>query len=189
MKKKPLYSGVRQIFQRYWQAYGGLHAFMRSAYLHVAMLFLVLTWGSWSQPLWWDQVISVLPNLLGFTLAGFAMFLGFGDERFRALLAEPDDEDEPGAPSIYVSLCASFVHFISVQVLALLFALVAKSLWFKCALPEEVISIMPWLNFIGGAIGYLLFLYAITSVMAATMAIFRIATWYELHKKNTHEDE
>lgn len=177
-----MYRGVADIYLRYWAAYGGARALFRSPYLHIALALLALTWGAWSQPVWWDQVIDVLPNLLGFTLGGFAMFLGFGDEKFRALLAEPD-EDAPDEPSIYVSLCATFVHFIVVQVLALLFAVVAKSLWFCVSWPESLRPMIAALNLAGGAVGYGLFLYAITSVLAATMHVFRIATWYEWHQR------
>ena len=178
-----MYRGVADIFSRYWQSYGGLGALLRSPYLHTAALLLVFTWGSWSEPQWWDQVIDVLPNLLGFSLGGFAMFLGFGDEKFRSLLAEPD-EDAPGEPSIYVTLCASFAHFIIIQILALLWALLAKSWWIVVPWPEAIRTLLPWFNLFGGAIGYGLFLYAITSALAATMFVFRIASWYELDKRN-----
>lgn len=177
-----MYKDVGDIFRRYWRAYGGAKALRRSPYLHLAALALVATYATWSVPDWWDQVISVLPNLLGFTLGGFAMFLGFGDEKFRALLAE-SDEDSPDEPSLYISLCATFVHFILIQILALLCALLAKSWWFVFDWPDAVRLILPYLNLLGGAIGYGLFLYAVTSVLAATMHVFRIATWYESHQR------
>lgn len=179
-----MYKGVSQIFGRYWQAYGGGRALLRSPYLHLAFVLLAITYPIWSAPQWWDQVISVVPNLLGFTLGGFAMFLGFGDEKFRALLAEPD-EDDPDAPSLYVGLCATFVHFIVVQVVALIFALVAKAWWFHYPWPASVANMLPVLNLIGGAIGFGFFLYAITSAVAATMHVFRMATWYEQHQRST----
>lgn len=179
-----MYKGIRKIFARYWVAYGGLRALVRSPYLHMALLFLALTWGTWSEPNWWDQVLSVVPNVLGFTLAGFAMFLGFGDEKFRTLLATPDEES-PQSHSIYVSLCASFVHFIVIQMIALLLALLAKAWWFPFPWPDWIASQIKWLNLVGGAIGYGMFLYAVTSVLAATMSVFRVATWYEMHQRNS----
>jgi hypothetical protein len=178
-----MYTGVREIFSRYWKAYGGKKALVSSPYLHLALVLLVATFATWSKNDWWNDVISTLPNLLGFTLGGFAMFLGFGDEKFRALLAEPD-EDEPNEPSLYVSLCSTFVHFIVIQVLALICALMAKSWWFFYEWPESIRLALPWLNLIGGALGYCLFLYAVSSVLAATMHVFRIATFYEKHQAN-----
>jgi len=105
------------------------------------------------------------------------MFLGFGDEKFRAILAESDD-DNKATP--YISLCASFVHFILVQFMALLSAMIAKSFDFYLYLPDYIYLIIK----IGDGIGYLLFIYAITSMIAATMAVFRTCTWYELHQKS-----
>jgi hypothetical protein len=176
-----MYKGVFKIFARYWSAYGGHRALIRSAYLHCALFLLLITVPVWSANGWWDQVIGVLPNLLGFTLGGFAMFLGFGDERFRALLAEPD-KSSLTKPSLYVSLCSTFVHFILVQVLALVVALVAKAWYVYVPWPPAISAMLPTLNFLGGGVGYGLFLYAVTSVVAATMHVFRIATWYEGHQ-------
>lgn len=182
-----MYRGMLALFGRYWQAYGGGRALVRSPYLHLSLVLLALTYPIWSAPHWWDAVINVLPNLLGFTLGGFAMFLGFGDEKFRALLAEADDDD-PEAPSLYVGMCATFVHFILVQVLALLFALLAKAWWFPFPWPATVAAALPALNMTSGAAGFGLFLYAITSAVAATMHVFRMATWYEQHQRQDFSD-
>lgn len=177
------YKGVASIFGTYWNSYGGLRALLSSPYLHAALVLLLLTFHSWSGwgcvndqcERWWVQPISVLPNLLGFTLGGFAIFIGFGDEKFRALLAEADEASKVNA---YVALCATFVHFILIQAMALVFAIVAKSWWFYTPLIDPIRAWLPLLNGIGAAIGYGLFLYAITSVLAATMHIFRIARMY-----------
>lgn len=177
------YTGVVSIFKVYWTSYGGLSALLGSPYLHMAALLLLLTFRTWSGwgcessqcTQWWDQSISVLPNLLGFTLGGFAIFIGFGDEKFRALLAENDEGRKVNA---YVALCSTFVHFILVQAIALIFAIVAKSWWFYTPFLDPIRCFLPFFNGVVGAIGYGLFLYAITSVLAATMHIFRIAKMY-----------
>lgn len=169
------------ITRRYWSAYGGWRAMCHSRYLHAALAITPFCWGSWSEPLWWDTVISVLPNLLGFTLGGFAIFVGFGDERFKASLAEP--EDDPKQPTVYRQLCATFVHFIFVQVVALLLALVSKGMWFKAPLPEPLAAVLPAINAAWGAACYAVFLYAITSVIAIGLHVFRIATMYEVHQR------
>ena len=173
------YKGVADIFKVYWAAYGGLGSLLRSPYLHLALVLLAFTAPFWLRPNWWDQCLAVLPNLLGFTLGGFAIFIGFGDEKFRALLAEDD-----GAPvNAYVALCATFVHFIVVQSLALLAAVLAKAWWFYAPWMDPLRSALPLLNGLGAAIGYGLFLYALCSVLAATMHIFRIARMYAVFQK------
>lgn len=179
-----LYKDVAEIYLRYWRAYGGMRALITSPYFHLSVVLIALTFGTWSQPQWWEQVISVLPNVLGFTLGGFAIFLGFGDEKFRAILAEKDPEDGPDEPSLYVALCATFLHFIVLQVIALLYAIVAKGLWFVVPWPEPVRAMLPIANMVGGAVGYFLFIYALTSALAAAVYIFRVSTWFETHSNS-----
>lgn len=89
-----MYKGVLNIFGTYWRAYGGWIALLKSPYFHAALVLLALTFHTWTAEDWWEDVTSVLPNLLGFTLGGFAIFIGFGDERFRALLAEPEEDKQ-----------------------------------------------------------------------------------------------
>jgi hypothetical protein len=183
------YRGAFSIFGRYWSAYGGAKALLGSIYLHAAIAMLLVTVHTWFAPVcdkdgactgWWEQSLSVLPNLLGFTLGGFAIFTGFGDDRFRALLATPNED--PSKPTVYVEVCSAFVHFIVVQVLALLSAVIAKSWVFYAPWMDPVRAWLPLLNFVGGFLGYGLFLYAITSVLAATMQVFRISNAYSKHQ-------
>ena len=179
-----MYSGIRKIFKKYWKAYGEWPKLKGSPYLHLALLLTCITANSWLEKDWWDTVISTLPNLLGFTLAGFSMFIGFGDERFRAMLAEPDeDEVNQEEATIYLQLCATFVHFILIQIMALIFALVAKSTFFYAEWLGPLQAYIVQARVIGWAFGYMLFLYALTSAVAATMHVFRIAVMYEQYKK------
>src|SRR5947207_15899152 len=59
-----------------------------------------------------------------FTLAGYAMLIAFGDERFKALLTAPSAEHPASA---FMAINATFMHFLVVQIVALLVAIVAKS--------------------------------------------------------------
>lgn len=181
-----MYKGVLKIFGVYWNAYGGSRALFRSPYLHLAFFLLLITFNTWTDADWWDDVISALPNLLGFTLGGFAIFIGFGDERFRQLLADPETDAEGNeVPTIYVSLCASFVHFIIVQLVALVYAVIAKSWWFYFPWPCFIEDALPAIRLTFWAIGYGLFLYALTSVLAATMHVLRIANMYQTYQRST----
>lgn len=174
-------SAQPSIVARYWRAYGGSRSLFSSRYLLLALVILPLTWGTWSKELWWETVIGVLPNLLGFTLGGFAIFIGFGDERFKQTLAAP--EDDPGAPSVYLEFSATFVHFILVQVIALLLAVAAKGMNFGVAWPACIAKLIPAANLVLGGVSYLCFLYALTSVLAVTFHVFRIASMYETHQR------
>jgi len=167
------YSGVAKIFREYWLAYGGLRALLGSPYLHAAGLLLLLTQSLWLHAPWWRQSFFVLPSLLGFTLGGFAIFLGFGDAKFRAVLAEQEPEE---AVNAYVGLCATFVHFILVQAIALIAAILAAAWWSEVAVTNGGAGGVT--RGIHGMIGYGLFLYAIILTIAAAMHVFRIARIY-----------
>src|SRR5687768_6239160 len=74
--------------QKYWSAYGGRAALFRSPFFHVAVavgflcLPLVINWGDWA-----GKILGVVPNLLGFSLSGFAILLALGTEKFQRILA------------------------------------------------------------------------------------------------------
>lgn len=193
-----MYEGVNDIFSKYWAAYGGVKALVRSPYLHAAILLLAITSYYWIFDSWWKDVKSVIPSLLGFTLGGFAVFIGFGDEKFRQLLAEPDESDNIATSptkhinrtqSIYTELCSTFVHFIVIQCISLLYSIVYESLQFYSPRIEPFRELVYFGTIFFSGIGFLLYLYALTSILAATMHLFRIATMYEEFQKfNTAKD-
>lgn len=174
-----IYDGTREIFSRYWNAYGGLCSLLKSPYLHLALLINIFTCHTWLHHGWWNIVLSILPNVMGFTLGGFAVFLAFGDERFREVIINKEDDK----PSLYLSLCANFLHFIIIQVSAIIYALAAKGLWFHVDnMPHIFESVAYTTTYVLWAFGYFLFIYAITSALAAAVQVFRLASWYEMHK-------
>ncbi|AMM81513.1 hypothetical protein [Pasteurella multocida] len=185
---KSSYQDAYEIFQYYWRIYGGWKALFCSPYLHVAILFLVLTQHQWLTRGWWEQSFAILPNLLGFSLGGFAIFLGFGDEQFRSVLAEKD-ENEPYSAYTFVS--ATFVHFILIQCLGIVSALLAESLAYQPIwLDDATMYYFEYITPVFWAIGYLFLLYSLTSILAVVMAIFRCTRWYEIHQKiNSENDE
>ena len=129
--------------------------------------------------------MSVLPNLLGFTLGGFAVFLGFGDEKFKGIIAGRD-EACPDEHSPYIEVCSAFLHFVLVQVLALIAAIIAKSLAFDpIFLPQSVIGCIQATRWVGDLLGYWLFLYGVSLAAAAAVAIFRVALWFDRFQTDT----
>ena len=185
-----MYGGVFSIYARYWRAYGGTSALVRSFYLHATIAITLICANAWMTAGWWDQVTSVLPNVLGFTLGGFAIFISFGDEKFRQLLAEPEGGIDDETPTAYVKLCSTFVHFILVQIAALLFAILAKALYFPWpSAPACFQAALPWVYGVTGFFGYALFIYSLTSALAATMHVFRIASMYESFQRSNRSAE
>ncbi|MBC7201808.1 MAG: hypothetical protein H5U32_21630 [Pseudomonas balearica] len=176
-KKSHPYAATLKLWRRYWATYGGASALLKSLYLFLAVILTGLNYFTWSISGWWDIVITTIPTLLGFTLAGLAVFLSM-DSGFSKFIA---GSKRNNIPSPFMGLVSSFAHFIIVQVIAFVYAITAKSLYVSVAgLPDWYYRYLPALNVVGGALGYFLFLYAIMLVLGATFAIFRISTWYEM---------
>jgi hypothetical protein len=169
------YGETFRLWRAYWKLYGGVTAVASSLYFFFSVMLSLACFYIWVSPGWWDIVISAVPTMLGFTLAGLAVFLGM-DSKFNAVIAGGSDED----PSPFLLMIAAFVHFVVVQVLALAYALVAKSTFFVVpGMPHifyEVVSLgRPILWFLG----FLLFVYAVFSMLAATFAIFTASRWFD----------
>lgn len=175
------YSGVRKIIARYWTVYGGWPALRASPYVHWSLVFSLLCAGFWFERDWTTQALQVLPNLLGFTLGGFAVFLGFGDEKFRQLIAGSKKDSEGNSrASPYLKMSATFLHFVLVQVLALLWAIAAAAMHsFYVPLPELLEPYAVIARACGDGVGYWLFVYSIFSAAAAAIAVFRTAWWFD----------
>lgn len=168
-----------------WRITGGWFASFRTADFYLSLIITALCFNFWRTDAWWDQVISVLPNLLGFTLGGFAIFLGFGSESFKTMLADNDEMRSP-----YISVSAAFLVFVAFQVAALLYAFVAKAVHFdmavmaaklKYTIPPYIQAIEPFLLGVepfASALGYFLFIYSILFSLRASLRIFRLSRWY-----------
>src|SRR3989338_3388099 len=189
-KIKKAYIGVFDIIGRYWRDYGSWSALVFSPFFHIAILFTIFLSHFWLEEAWWDVALSVLPNIIGFALGGYAIWLGFGDEQFRRLISEREDNDET---SPYLQVSAAFAHFIIVQLVALCSALIAKATnfpltadhWISNFLRSQDVtasymheSIAP----IFYGIGFLLFVYALMTAVAATLAVLRVASWFDKYR-------
>lgn len=194
------YGGVREILFKYWAAYGGLGAILCSPYMHAAFIATLLSpaywldnWQSVATPVlapgWATTSISVLPNLIGFALGGYAIWLGFGDDQFRALISQ---RRKTSKASPYLEVSATFAHFILVQLIALMAGIIGlatnrtpSEIWASRVLldwgvPAEFFY--KWLAPVGHALGFFLLVYALTAAVAATLAVFRVATWFDTYR-------
>lgn len=193
--KKP-YQGVFKILGLYWKIYGGWRALIFSPYFHASILLTILMAHFWVNEAWWDVSLSVLPNIIGFALGGYAIWLGFGDEQFRNLISEKTDQD---GFSPYLEVSATFAHFILVQLLSLCVALIAKATYFPITdihwLYNLLVSLKLPVNFfhetvapIFYCIGFLLFIYALMTAIAATLSVFRVAYWFDTFRNHKKPD-
>ncbi|ARR16623.1 conserved membrane hypothetical protein [Xanthomonas citri pv. citri] len=182
-----MYEGLKEIANRYWTAYGGRNAFFRSPYLHLALLLCLVSAHFWLTGAWWEQPLAVIPNLLGFSLGGLAMLLSFGSAEFQKFISgkEPDE----AAPTAFMEVPATFVHFMLLQLGALLTATIFKSLDFFLPWPADLRPIVDVLTAVFSGIGYLLFLYSITAMVAAVFAVFRMTSWFEFFQNASQVNE
>ena len=118
------YSGIQKLFARYWVAYGGFKSFIGSPYMHASLFITIISSGTWLQNDWVNIPISVLPNIIGFSLGGYAIWLALGDDKFRANIS---GKTKDGGESPFIIVNATFIHFIVLQILALIAALIGKS--------------------------------------------------------------
>jgi hypothetical protein len=186
---KSAYSGVAALFKKYWQAYGGAKAIYSSPYFHLSIVITIISYGTWIKPDWVNLPISVLPNIIGFSLGGYAIWLTIGDEKFRSAISGDSDE---GKKSPFYIVNATFVHFIFLQIISLLYSLVVNSSPISSlplALKQKIVHYIPYIHEIyiavslfASGVGFLIFIYALLTALAATMAIFRIGGWLDIHQ-------
>lgn len=160
------YKYVGESISRYWKVYGGWHALLCSPYFHFSIVISLICYPVWSieheTRAWFNLCISVMPNLVGFTLGGYAMILAFGNEKFLSLLAGADDD---GDTSPFMKVNATFIHFIIMQILSLIIALIGLG-W---SIQTGVLAF----------IGFTVFIYALLTGVAAAFAILRLSGWFD----------
>jgi len=157
-----------------WANMGGITAIWKSFDFRIALAVSLMCWPAWLAPDWWKNSISVLPSLLGFTLGGFAIFLGFGSDQFKELIARKDE-----AKSEYLSVSSTFLFIVAVQVIGLLYAIICESLWVPTpSWLKQVSPILPYLNYMAWFVGYLLYVLGIVLSLRAAIRIFRVSRWY-----------
>jgi hypothetical protein len=140
----------------------------------LAAVFTVLTFGLWTQPMWWEGIVDVSSILIGFSISGFAIVCSVGGETFRALLgpANPNDAESPA-----VIMAAEFTFFVLLQFGALILAILCKSFyrpdWFDAVGP----TLQTWLTYGSKALwglSFFIFWWSITLGIGSALYLFRL---------------
>lgn len=158
---------ARALWHAVWVDFGGWRGLLTSPYFWLAALLAAGCAPLWLREAWWEVSISVLPSLLGFSIGGFAIFLAFGDERFRLLISGPDEE---GRLSPFLSVCVQFSHFAAVQTMALLYALLGRGL---SHLELRLVDVAL------GCLGVTALFYSLTLALAAFASLLKLARSYD----------
>lgn len=173
-------------FPKYFEAYGGLNAIVASGYFWVAVVLTALCYKYFGKADWWGLVLDVIPGLVGFSIAGVAIFVSLGSDKLRASIAGKVPGNDDSSP--FVDFMAMFTHFIVVQLLALLVAVVSKALYNSPVAPSgmyvefaEALKGPFW--FVGG----LLFIYATLLCVALALEIYRLAEMIDQFQTRENE--
>ncbi|WP_257294581.1 hypothetical protein [Endozoicomonas sp. YOMI1] len=190
---KQLLAGYKDLFtllSSYWGIYGGFRAVLLSPFFHLSLLITCFMGPLWLKARWIDLATDVIPNMLGFALGGYAILVVFGDERFIQIISGSPSSKKA---SPFMGINAAFLHFILIQLLALMAALVISNNpvslipveWKICVYKQlpELKSALPYIKNSVHFIGSLLYVYAITLGLAAALAIFRVSRWFDTYQQ------
>lgn len=154
-------------YKELFTAYGGATAFFCSPYLWLSgVLSLITSLFACEGWYWYASALAVLPNLLGFTLAGYAVFFAFMDTRFSDFI-RGKKEGERISP--YLGVSSVFAVFVVLQLATLFLAVLFDAIQVKIILVNFMCT---WL-----------FMYAMSLGLAATMGLFMLSTKYDRMKK------
>lgn len=178
MKLPASYKGLWTPLSRYWADYGGWRDLLRSPFFHLSLIVTAGSYTAWLDPKWVELPLSLLPNLLGFSLGAYTLIFSLADERLLAALNAPKAGDKPTNLRI---INATFLHFILVQTNAIIFALINRSSFFIdiiALIKTDIInmySVRRVLTASAGAFGYFLTIYAVVLLIGAALAAYRLA--------------
>lgn len=178
MKIATSYRSLWGALRRYWVDYGGWGEFVTSPLVHLSAVVTITSYGVWSHGNWTELPLSLLPNLLGFSLGAYALIFSLANDN---LLAALNRVSADGRPPLLRMINATFLHFILVQTAAIIFALANKSSFLIdlvgwLPLSDEVGRISQRLLQLGAAVvGYWLTTYAVILLVAAALAAYRLA--------------
>ena len=111
--------------KRYWKLYGGWRALLFSPYFSAAFVLVIPCVGLWqpgASAEWADMSINILPNLMGFSIAGMAIMLAFSHPESLRAITQKGREN-----SYFLKVAANLCHFLVAQIIALICALIRKS--------------------------------------------------------------
>lgn len=175
-------------FPKYFRAYGGLNALVQSRYFILAAVTSVMCWRYFTSPKWWDIVLSIVPGLVGFSMAGVAIFVSLGSDSLRAVIAGKKKGESDESP--FMSFMAMFTHFIVVQLLALIAAFLSKAMFE--GRPIQIAVLVELVNEFKNpfwVFGGFCFLYAMFLCVALAVEIYRLASMIDDYQTAVNNSE
>jgi flagellar biosynthesis protein FliQ len=172
MKCKLLEKLKIKSFSIYWKHYGGFISIVKSPYFLISLIIAIIMTIFGDNCEWSNNTLSILPNLLGFAIGAYAIIFTLGNSDFLKFLAKNDNNGQ----NLYLSINATFVHFVFVQVVALIYAL----FFGETNIANKIIIVF---------FGRLLLIYAILTALASTLALLKMSQWYQNYINNTEQQQ
>ena len=159
-----------------YKAYGGFGAILRSLYFWISVLLCAVSYFFMVDLGWENLSISIMPSMIGFTVAAFALMFAILDQRaFGLLLPRGKDGNSP-----IITIASNITHAVSIQVLSLLIAL-SRSLISHASIVSRFkmcnFDINYYIDYGSSAlsiIGLFMTYYGLLLVVATILSIFRI---------------
>jgi len=180
-KIKASYRPFFKAFKIYKFAYGGVSEVLFSPYLHLSIVFTVAVLFVDPYFEWWPIALDILPSMISFTLAGYAIMLSFSASSVGKLISSDDFNER----SMYLQVSGTFFHFVFMQIIALMFAIFSgrAETFLDKHFPEleqldsvsATISIASPIIFVASSFAFLLFIYSVLLSLAALVAILRLS--------------
>lgn len=164
---------VRKSFEDYFKYFSHPKDIASSVYFLFSLAFSVILCllGLYQSADWLQLPLGILPNILGFTLGGYAIIISLGTEEFKKFLINKKLKN--GQP-LFLVVNAQFLHFIIIQVVTILVAVLIKAI---C--PTNIV-----LSIFGGC----LFVYSIVLAVATAFVIMTMSTWYQQYVESKKKE-
>lgn len=173
---------VLKVLSKYFRGYGGWRGLLSSPFFYISLMLALFSNQMWLvpigiSPMWVELSRDIIPDLLGFSLGAYALLFNL-NERVRKALSELINKRDI---SYLDNVNSVFLHFIFVQFIAVTWSFVFNYSGFfdflKFTLPFGIVNfIYVVLYFTGSFLGAFLIFYSISLVVAAALAVFRLAS-------------
>lgn len=165
--------------RRYFKGYGGWAAIFLSPIFIVSLVVTILNYANWIEPKWVSRSFEMIPSLLGFSLGSYTILFSVMTGRLKRALKAVKNHN---GVNYLDEINSTFFHFIFVQILCLTWSFLYDGTFvydlFMYVLSEYEYSmdIFKAVMLVGSFIGYLLLVYSFLLILAAAIAVYRIAS-------------
>ena len=165
--------------RRYFKGYGGWTAVFCSPIFVFSLAVTAVNYSNWMEPKWVSRSFDMIPSLLGFSLGSYTILFSVMTGRLKRALKSVKN---PSGVNYLEEINATFFHFIFVQILCLVWAFLFDGTFvydFFCYMAKTHSRVMEVFHIVmmtGSFVGYLLLVYSFLLILAAAIAVYRIAS-------------